>query len=78
MKLAIAQIIAVLASIAFGEAGQNTGDVAYIEAGILALGLAFVLMLATSGLEIVEWLRERSLSQGKRSLGCTQSRGKRA
>ncbi|RMW07740.1 hypothetical protein ALP03_200107 [Pseudomonas amygdali pv. tabaci] len=33
----------------------------YIEAGILALGLGVVLMLATFGLEVFEVLRERSL-----------------
>lgn len=57
----MAQLIAVLASIGFGEAGQRTGELVYIEAGILALGLGVVLMLATFGLEVFEVLRERSL-----------------
>ncbi|RMN11747.1 MULTISPECIES: hypothetical protein [Pseudomonas syringae group] len=64
MKLSIAQFFAVLASIVLGEAGQRTGDLAYNYAGILALVLWFVLMLAVFGLEILEWLCERSLSQG--------------
>ncbi|MCF5554257.1 hypothetical protein GIV71_28055 [Pseudomonas syringae] len=65
MKLVLAQLIAVLASIGLGEAGQRTGELVYIEAGILALGLGVVLMLATFGLELVELLRERPLSQGR-------------
>ncbi|MCK0551023.1 hypothetical protein [Pseudomonas syringae] len=65
MKLSIAQFFAVLASIVLGEAGKGTGDLAYIYAGILALVLWFVLMLATFGIELVELLRERSLSQGR-------------
>ncbi|KTB98802.1 hypothetical protein [Pseudomonas syringae] len=65
MKLSIAHFFAVLALVVLGEAGQRTGDLAYIYAGILALVLWFVLMLAVFGLEILEWLRERSLSQGE-------------
>ncbi|KOP51021.1 MULTISPECIES: hypothetical protein [Pseudomonas syringae group] len=65
MKLVLAQIIAVLASIGLGEAGQRTGELVYIKAGILALVLSVFLMLATFGLELVELLRERSLSQGR-------------
>lgn len=65
MKLVLAQLIAVLASIALGEAGQRTGELVYIWAGILALVLGVVLMLVTFGLELVELLRERSLSQGR-------------
>ncbi|RMM39169.1 hypothetical protein QO021_30280 (plasmid) [Pseudomonas amygdali pv. lachrymans] len=64
MKLVVAQLIAVLASIGLGEAGQRTGELVYIESGILALGLGGVLMLATFVLEIVECLREGSLRQG--------------
>ncbi|MBI6748306.1 hypothetical protein YA0079_24160 [Pseudomonas syringae] len=65
MKLVLAQLIAVLASIGLGEAGQRTGDLVYIEVSILALVLGVVLMLATFGLELIELLRERSLSQGR-------------
>ncbi|MDC3739263.1 hypothetical protein KDL27_26120 [Pseudomonas syringae pv. syringae] len=65
MKLVLAQLIAVLASIGLGEAGQRTGDLVYIEVSILALILGVVLMLATFGLELIELLRERSLSQGR-------------
>ncbi|PBQ09475.1 hypothetical protein [Pseudomonas syringae] len=61
MKLVVAQLIAVLASIGLGEAGQRTADLAYTEAGILALLLGFVLMMAAFGLELFEVLRERSL-----------------
>ncbi|MFA1030678.1 hypothetical protein ALP10_200011 [Pseudomonas syringae pv. helianthi] len=61
MKLAVAQLIAVLASIGLGEAGQRTADLAYTEAGILALILGFVLMMAAFGLELFEVLLERSL-----------------
>ncbi len=60
MKLVVAQLIAVLASIGLGEAGQRTADLAYTEAGILALLLGFVLMMAAFGLELFEVLRERS------------------
>ncbi|PBQ16904.1 hypothetical protein CCL09_14460 [Pseudomonas congelans] len=65
MKLVLAQLIAVLASIGLGEAGQRTDELVYIDAGILALVLGVVLMLAAFRLELVELLRERSLSQGR-------------
>ncbi|MCF5371938.1 hypothetical protein [Pseudomonas syringae] len=63
MKLVLAQLIAVLASIGLGEAGQRTGELVYIEAGTLALVLGVVLMLASFGLELVEWLEEKPLSK---------------
>ncbi|KOP52536.1 hypothetical protein OX90_16315 [Pseudomonas coronafaciens pv. porri] len=59
MKLALAQLIAVLVSICLGEAGQRTADLAYTEAGMLALLLGIVLMMSVFGLEIFEWLREK-------------------
>lgn len=61
MKLSVAQVIAVLASIGLGEAGQRTADLAYTEAGILALLLGIVLMMAAFGFELLELLREKSL-----------------
>ncbi|EFW82231.1 MULTISPECIES: hypothetical protein [Pseudomonas syringae group genomosp. 2] len=61
MKLALAQLIAVLVSIGLGEAGQRTADLAYTEAGILALILGFVLMMSAFGFELLELLREKSL-----------------
>lgn len=64
MKLLLAQLIAVLASIGFGEAGQRTGEIAFSQACVTALALGVVLMLITTGLEIADYLRERSLTQG--------------
>ncbi|KPB52297.1 Uncharacterized protein ALO57_02097 [Pseudomonas coronafaciens pv. oryzae] len=61
MKLAVAQLIAVLASIGLGEAGQRTADLAYSGAFIIALLLGFVLMMAALAREVVEVLREESL-----------------
>ncbi|MCF5713979.1 MULTISPECIES: hypothetical protein [Pseudomonas syringae group] len=61
MKLAVAQLIAVLASIGLGEAGQRTADLAYSEACIIALLLGFVLMMAALAREVFEVLREKSL-----------------
>ncbi|AKT29480.1 hypothetical protein RYA05_34315 [Pseudomonas syringae pv. actinidiae] len=61
MKLAMAQLIVILASIGLGEAGQRTADLAYTEAGIFALLLGCVLMMAGFGLELFELLREKSL-----------------
>ncbi|MDT3239589.1 hypothetical protein QNL30_02760 [Pseudomonas amygdali pv. morsprunorum] len=46
MKLSVALIVLSLASVCLGEAGLRTGDLAYIQAGTLALVLAFFLMLA--------------------------------
>ncbi|MDU8593981.1 hypothetical protein RYA71_28770, partial [Pseudomonas syringae pv. actinidiae] len=59
MKLAMAQLIVILASIGLGEAGQRTADLAYTEAGIFALLLGCVLMMAGFGLELFELLREK-------------------
>ncbi|WP_054072849.1 MULTISPECIES: hypothetical protein [Pseudomonas syringae group genomosp. 2] len=59
MKLAMAQLIVILASIGLGEAGQRTADVAYTEAGIFALLLGCVLMMASFGFELFELLREK-------------------
>ncbi|KAA8690541.1 hypothetical protein [Pseudomonas caricapapayae] len=61
MKLALAQLVAVLASIGLGEAGQRTADLAYTEAGMFALLLGIVLMMAGFGHELLELLREKSL-----------------
>ncbi|AKT32689.1 hypothetical protein RX987_03655 [Pseudomonas syringae pv. actinidiae] len=61
MKLAVAQLIAVLASIGLGEAGQRTADLAYTEAGIIALLLGTILMMAAFAREVFEVLREESL-----------------
>ncbi|ARA79305.1 MULTISPECIES: hypothetical protein [Pseudomonas] len=61
MKLAVAQLIAVLASIGLGEAGQRTADLAYSGAFIIALLLGFVLMMAALVREVFEALREKSL-----------------
>ncbi|APP99964.1 hypothetical protein JTE78_25785 [Pseudomonas syringae pv. aptata] len=61
MKLALAQLIAVLASIGLGEAGQRTADLAYNEAGIIALLLGTILMMAAFAREVFEVLREKSL-----------------
>ncbi|AVI87930.1 hypothetical protein XJ28_29885 (plasmid) [Pseudomonas syringae pv. tomato] len=64
MELSVALIVLSLASVCLGEAGLRTGDLAYIQAGTLALVLAFFLMLAIIGLEIVAWLQEKPLSEG--------------
>ncbi|MDG6431925.1 hypothetical protein QCD80_00250 [Pseudomonas syringae pv. actinidiae] len=61
MKLSVAQLIAVLASIGLLEVGQRTADIVYSEAGILALLLGFALMMATFGLELFDVLREKPL-----------------
>ncbi|MFA0921545.1 hypothetical protein ACDH53_26955 [Pseudomonas tremae] len=61
MKLSVAQVIAVLASIGLGEAGQRAADLAYTQAGMFALLLGIVLMMAAFGLELLELLREKSL-----------------
>ncbi|AKF53332.1 hypothetical protein PsyrH_23085 [Pseudomonas syringae pv. syringae HS191] len=61
MKLAVAQLIAVLASIGLGEAGQRTADMAYTEAGIIALLFGTILMMAAFAREVFEVLREKSL-----------------
>ncbi|WP_024690721.1 MULTISPECIES: hypothetical protein [Pseudomonas syringae group] len=62
MKLALAQIFAVLVSIGLGAAGQRTADLAYTEAGMFALLFGVVLMMPVFGLEIFEWLREKTLT----------------
>nr|UVN18037.1 hypothetical protein pPsy0462a_00004 [Pseudomonas syringae] len=41
MKLSVALIVLSLASVCLGEAGLRTGDLAYIQAGTLALVFAF-------------------------------------
>ncbi|EGH26067.1 hypothetical protein PSYMO_33435, partial [Pseudomonas amygdali pv. mori str. 301020] len=56
MKLSVAQVIAVLASIGLGEAGQRTADLAYTEVSMFALLLGIVLMMAASGIELLELL----------------------
>ncbi|AVB13121.1 MULTISPECIES: hypothetical protein [Pseudomonas syringae group] len=61
MKPSVAQVIAVLASIGLGEAGQRTADLAYTEAGILVLFLGIVLMMAAFGVKLLELLREKLL-----------------
>ncbi|KOP51013.1 hypothetical protein OX90_28805 [Pseudomonas coronafaciens pv. porri] len=61
MKLALAQLVAVLTSIGLGEAGQRAADLAYTQAGMFALLLGIVLMMAAFGLELLELLREKSL-----------------
>ncbi|WP_117140473.1 hypothetical protein [Pseudomonas amygdali] len=61
MKLALVQLVAVLTSIGLGEAGQRTADLAYTEAGMFALLLGIVLMMAAFGIELLELLREKSL-----------------
>ncbi|MEQ4258598.1 hypothetical protein [Pseudomonas syringae] len=61
MKLALTQLIAVLASIGLGEAGQRTADLAYTEAGIIALLFGTILMMAAFAREVFEVLREKSL-----------------
>lgn len=61
MKLIVAQMFAVLASIGLLEAGQRTADLAYTEAGIIALLLGIILMMAAFTREVFEVLREKSL-----------------
>ncbi|MFA0999382.1 MULTISPECIES: hypothetical protein [Pseudomonas syringae group] len=61
MKLALAQLVAVLASIGLGEAGQRTADLAFSKAGFLALALSLMLMLASLAVEIFEAMREETL-----------------
>lgn len=61
MKLLVAQLISVFASIGLLEAGQRTADLAYTEAGVIALLLGIVLMMAAFTREVFEVLREKSL-----------------
>ncbi|KWT10882.1 hypothetical protein CXB40_26150 [Pseudomonas syringae pv. avii] len=56
--------IAVIAAICLLEAGQSNADQALNVAGVIALALSFALMAAGLALEVYEWLREDSLSQG--------------
>ncbi|WP_117182324.1 hypothetical protein [Pseudomonas amygdali] len=59
MKLALVQLVAVLTAIGLGEAGQRTADLAYTQAGMFALLLGIVVMMAALGLELLELLREK-------------------
>ncbi|QVI81844.1 hypothetical protein KHW15_07150 [Pseudomonas syringae] len=61
MKLLVAQLISVFASIGLLEAGQRTADLAYTEAGVIALLLGIILMMAAFTREVFEVLREKSL-----------------
>ncbi|MDT3243931.1 hypothetical protein QNL30_25490 [Pseudomonas amygdali pv. morsprunorum] len=64
MKFAVAQLIAVITAIGLLEAGQSNADQAYSAAGVIALALSLALMAAGLAVEVYEWLREDSLSQG--------------
>lgn len=61
MKLLVVQLISVFASIGLLEAGQRTADLAYTEAGAVALLLGIILMMAAFTREVFEMLREKSL-----------------
>ncbi|MCK9749729.1 hypothetical protein LT699_24390 [Pseudomonas syringae pv. syringae] len=61
MKLQVAQLISVFASIGLLETGQRTADLAYTEAGVIALLLGIILMMAAFTREVFEVLREKSL-----------------
>lgn len=64
MKLAVAQLIAVIAAICLLEAGQSNADQALSVAGLIELALSFALMAAGLAVEVYEWFREYSRSQG--------------
>ncbi|KPC48499.1 Uncharacterized protein AC509_4251 [Pseudomonas amygdali pv. morsprunorum] len=64
MKLAVAQLMALIAAICLLEVGQSNADQALSVAGVIALALSLALMAAGLAVEVYEWIREDSLSQG--------------
>ncbi|KPX31931.1 MULTISPECIES: hypothetical protein [Pseudomonas syringae group] len=63
-SLAVVQLIAVVAAVYLLEAGQSNADQALCAAGVIALALSGALMAAGFAVEVYEWFREDSLSQG--------------